>query len=234
MIRYMGGRLMLIPASTWYWEGGADPATWTLHRDLPTGLRGSIHMARTAIESVVLHRPGDRPTARPYHGLGPTAWAADTARLSANAERSLADEAGGPVAQLLPVPQDGGDGGKDADPLAGLKSDIADRRRAPRSWSKRRLGAGAGAGRIRTNKSDWKSSPPWSHATSRNGQAWPNPPLGRVAGGLWGKPSVVRRLADGTSKAGGISDSGTLGVVRPFGRLLVRGTDRKNGIVCRT
>ena len=34
------------------------------------------------------------PTARPYHGLSPSSWAADTARLNANAERSLADEAG--------------------------------------------------------------------------------------------------------------------------------------------
>ena len=28
VLRYMGGRLLLIPASTWYWEGDADPATW--------------------------------------------------------------------------------------------------------------------------------------------------------------------------------------------------------------
>ena len=28
VIRYMGGRLRLLPASTWYWEGGADPADW--------------------------------------------------------------------------------------------------------------------------------------------------------------------------------------------------------------
>ena len=28
VLRYMGGRLLLIPASTWYWEGDADPASW--------------------------------------------------------------------------------------------------------------------------------------------------------------------------------------------------------------
>ena len=103
VIRYMGGRLMLIPASTWYWEGGADPAGW-LCTATAYGPSGSSTW-RVPMESVVFLAWGS-PTARPYHGLGPTAWAADSARLSANAERALADEAGGPVAQLLPVPQD--------------------------------------------------------------------------------------------------------------------------------
>ena len=49
------------------------------------------------------------------------------ARLNANTEKSLADEAGGPVAQLLPVPQDGGDDFED-DPLAMLRKDIRDAR----------------------------------------------------------------------------------------------------------
>ena len=121
VIRHMGGRLMLVPASTWYWEGGADPATWTCTATC-YGPSGSSTW-RVPQSSVVFTTWGS-PTARPYHGLGPTAWAAETARLSANAERALADEAGGPVAQLLPVPQDGGDD-SDTDPLAALKSDIS-------------------------------------------------------------------------------------------------------------
>ena len=32
VIRMSGGRLRLFPASTWYWQGGADPADWDLHR----------------------------------------------------------------------------------------------------------------------------------------------------------------------------------------------------------
>ena len=85
------------------WEGGADPAGW-LCTATAYGPSGSSTW-RVPMESVVFLAWGS-PTARPYHGLGPTAWAADSARLSANAERALADEAGGPVAQLLPVPQD--------------------------------------------------------------------------------------------------------------------------------
>ena len=124
VIRYMGGRLLLIPASTWYWEGDADPATW-LCTATAYGPSGSSTW-RVPQSSVVFVTWGS-PTARPYHGLSPSSWAADTARLNANAERNLADEVGGPVAQLLPVPQDGGDGGDD-DPLAQLKTDIKNAR----------------------------------------------------------------------------------------------------------
>ena len=59
---------------------------------------------------------------QPYVGTGPLSWAHTTARLQSEAERSLADEAGGPLAQLLAVPSDGG--GEDGDPLAALKLDI--------------------------------------------------------------------------------------------------------------
>ena len=122
VIRYMGDRLMLVPASTWYWEGDADPATW-LCTATAYGPSGSSTW-RVPQSSVIFVAWGS-PTARPYHGLSPSSWAADTARLNANAERSLADEAGGPVAQLLPVPQDGGDDSED-DPLAMLRKDIRD------------------------------------------------------------------------------------------------------------
>ena len=50
-------------------------------------------------------------------------WPHTTARLQSEAERSLADEAGGPLAQLLVIPSDGGDD-FEADPLAMLKGDI--------------------------------------------------------------------------------------------------------------
>ena len=122
VLRYMGGRMILIPASTWYWEGDADPATW-LCTATAYGPSGSSTW-RVPNSSVVFVTWGS-PTARPYHGLSPSSWSADTARLNANTERSLADEAGGPVAQLLPIPQDGGDDDdSDNDPLAQLKSDI--------------------------------------------------------------------------------------------------------------
>ena len=57
-------------------------------------------------------------------GTGPTSWAATTARLQSEVERSLADEAQNtPLAALITVPTDGGDG-SDQDPLRLLKADI--------------------------------------------------------------------------------------------------------------
>ena len=150
VLRYMGGRLLLIPASTWYWEGNADPATW-LCTATAYGPSGSSTW-RVPQSSVVFVTWGS-PTARPYHGLSPSSWAADTARLNANTERSLADEASGPVAQLLPVPQDGGDGGDD-DPLAGLKTDIKAAR--GKALLVETVNAGWGEGKPAAPQSDWK------------------------------------------------------------------------------
>ena len=150
VLRYMAGRLLLIPASTWYWEGDADPATW-LCTATAYGPSGSSTW-RVPQSSVVFVAWGS-PTARPYHGLSPSTWAADTARLNANAERSLADETGGPVAQLLPVPQDGGDG-DDGDVLASLKSDIKDAR--GKALLVETVNAGWGEGRSAAPQSDWK------------------------------------------------------------------------------
>lgn len=62
--------------------------------------------------------PGQR-----YVGTVPLSWAHTTARLQSEAECSLADEAGGTLAQLLAIPQDGGDD-SEADPLRELKADI--------------------------------------------------------------------------------------------------------------
>ena len=102
VIRMSGGRLRLFPASTWYWEGEADPADWLCTATV-YGPSGSSTW-RLPQSSVVFMTWG-APTARPYHGLSPGTWAADTSRLSANAERSLANEAGGPVAQYSRSPR---------------------------------------------------------------------------------------------------------------------------------
>ena len=150
VLRYMGGRLLLIPASTWYWEGDADPATW-LCTATAYGPSGSSTW-RVPQSSVVFATWGS-PTARPYHGLSPSSWAADTARLNANTERSLADEAGGPVAQLLPVPHDGGDGADD-DALASLKGDIKEAR--GKALLVETVNSGWGEGKGAAPQSDWK------------------------------------------------------------------------------
>ena len=55
--------------------------------------------------------------ARPWHGIGPLGWARESAALKANLEKRLSEEAGAPVAHVVPIPQDGG-AGDDDDPLA--------------------------------------------------------------------------------------------------------------------
>ena len=117
------GAVRLIPASSWHFEGNHDPASWTV--------RVSCYGPSTSTtwnlpaSAVIFIRWGSAP-GQPYVGVAPTSWAHTTARLGSEIERSVADEAGGPLAQLLAVPQDGGaDDADDADdPLKMLRADI--------------------------------------------------------------------------------------------------------------
>ena len=86
--------------------------------------------------------------------------------LSAEADRSLADEAAGPIANLLTVPQDGGDG-EDGDPLKMLKADLRTAR--GRALLLETTAAGFGDGRSAAPQRDW--------VPSRLG---PDPPAGLV------------------------------------------------------
>ena len=92
---------------------------------------------------------------QPYTGTGPLSWAHTTARLQSEAERSLADEAGGPLAQLLAVPQDGGDDSDD-DPLKMLKADISAAR--GKALLVETTAAGHGEGRGAAPQKDWQQS----------------------------------------------------------------------------
>ena len=107
------GMVQLIPASSWRWEGNHDPASWTV-RVRAYGPSTSTTWNLPA-SGVVFVRWGGTP-GQPYVGTGPLSWAHTTARLQSETERSLADEAGGPLAQLLAIPSDGGDD-SDSDPL---------------------------------------------------------------------------------------------------------------------
>ena len=214
VIRMSGGRLRLLPCSTWYWEGGADPADWTCTATV-YGPSGSSTW-RLPQSSVIFTTWGS-PTARPYHGLSPGTWAADTSRLTANTERSLANEAGGPVAQLLPVPQDGGDGAEaGTDPLGGLKSDIKDAKGS--ALLVETTSAGWGEGKVAAPTSDWKQQ-----------RLGPMPPeaMVKLAESAFGRSLAAAGVPPGLFLAG--SDGTTmreslrqwhLGVVRPLARML--------------
>ena len=158
------GGVHLVPCSTWYWEGDADPATWQVTATA-YGPSGSETWRLPAAGAVFTS--WGAATARPWHGIPPTGFAAATGRLAAEAERSLADEAAGPIAQLLAVPQDGGDGG-DGDPLAALKADIGTAR--GRALLVETVMAGWGEGRGAAPLRDWMAS-----------RLGPAPPQGMVS-----------------------------------------------------
>ena len=122
----MADGLTLTPAAFWNFEGNAPNAdeheeSW-MCRTTTYG-PSSSHTRLLPRSRLVFARWGTSPGTR-YRGQGPLSYAHLTARLQGEAERMLADEAAGSLAQILAVPQDGGDG-SDADPLKMLKADIA-------------------------------------------------------------------------------------------------------------
>ena len=144
----MGG-VALLPAASWHFEGGAHPSTWRV--------RATIYGPSTSTtrhlpySGVVFVKWGSTP-GQPYVGTGPLSWAHTTARLQSETERSLADEAGGPLAQLLAIPQDGGDD-TDDDPLKSLKADLRGAR--GRALLVETTSAGMGEGRSAAPQRDW-------------------------------------------------------------------------------
>lgn len=217
--------LALVPASTWYWEGDADPRGWTCTATA-YGPSGSSTW-RVPQDSVVFVAWGS-PTARPYHGLGPATWAADSARLASNAERTLANEAGGPSALLLPVPQDGGDGDEDDDPLASLKTDLGNAK--GKALLVETVAGGWGEGRAAAPSQDWQ--------TKRLG---PQPPealvslsdaaFSRVLAACGCSPALFDD-SDGTAKREALRQF-HLGTVQPLARLLEVEASEKFGVPVR-
>lgn len=149
----MAEKLSLLPCSSWHFEGDSDPSTWTV-RATTYGPSSSTtrHLPFTG---VVFIRWGSTP-GQPYVGVGPTSWASTTARLQSETERSLADESSGPLAQLLAVPQDGGDDDDENDPLAPLKASIASAR--GKALLLETTAAGYGDGRMAAPQKDWMAN----------------------------------------------------------------------------
>ena len=131
----------------------------------------------------------------PYVGTGPLSWASITAKLQSETERSLADEAGGPIANLVSIPQDGGDGGED-DTLTSLKADIRTAR--GKALLLETVAGGWGEGRAAAPQRDWTGQ-----------RLGPMPPPGMVAAAdaafqrvlaACGVPPPMFIDADGTSQ----------------------------------
>ena len=117
--------LSLLPVSNWHFEGDADRATWTV-RATCYGPSSSV-TKHVPLSGIVFVKWGSTP-GQPYVGTGPLKWAATTARLQSETERSLADEAGGPVGSITVVPPQMGRAGEDGseiDPTMQTRADIS-------------------------------------------------------------------------------------------------------------
>ena len=153
------GRVILLPATNIAFQsGGPDPRTWSAFVTM-NGPGESV--SRLIPWDGLIWVPWGTSPQRPYSGVGPTSWASITSKLLAETERSLRDESGGPIAQILPVPRydepdPDTDPDEDAtDPAAGLRSDIKKAR--GRALLTETTGAGWGEGKASAPQSDWKA-----------------------------------------------------------------------------
>ena len=211
--------MRLAPAADWSFEGGSDdPETW-ICRATCYGPAASI--TRTLPASGIVFVAWSTTAGTPYAGVGPLSLASTTARLNAQSERSIADEASGPVAQIIPVPADGGDGEED-DPLAMLKADITGAK--GKAVLVETTSAGYGEGRAAAPMQDW--------VAKRLGPA-PTEAQARIARDSFervlaacGCPPSLFIDSDGTSQREGLR-RWHLGTVVPLARILEAELSRK-------
>ena len=153
---YIGGkRLALYPVASYDLQGGYRPDGWTYKVNLagPTSM-----VTKDVAASDVLHFRHAVDADRPWKGQGPLAVASGAARLLAEVETALADEASGPRGSVIPVPKDGQDPTfaalrADLKSLAGdasLVESVASMMGADRpgggDWEAKRIGADPPAG----------------------------------------------------------------------------------------
>ena len=149
------GMVELTPAAFWNFEN-LDPGRTEADRESTWRARVSTYGPSTSQtrllprDQLVFVRWGTSPGSR-YRGQGATSWAALTAKLQGEVERSLADEAAGPLAQLLTTPHDPGAEEGDEDVFGPLKARPSHRRGARRCCSKPRSAVSAPARRTRRN-----------------------------------------------------------------------------------
>ena len=158
------GALALVPSAFWTFDNiagaqarGDIEANWMCRAT--TYGPSTSHTRLLTRDRIVFLRWGSSPGAR-YRGQGPASWAHLTARLQAEVERSLGDEASGPLAQLLTTPE-GADTDSDdnSDPWSAVRASLKGARgglallettstgggdgpgaRPARDWDPRRLG----------------------------------------------------------------------------------------------
>ena len=142
-------------------------------------------------------------------------WASTTARLQSETERSLADEAGGPLAQLIPFPLDPGDDDDSDNPLTSIQAAIGSAR--GRAMLLETLAGGLGEGKIASPHRDWVANrlgpnPPDAMATIRKDT------FAAVLAACGCSPALFDD-SDGTSKREALRQW-HLGTVRPLAKML--------------
>ena len=173
----------------------------------------SAHTRLLGRDRLVYVRWGTSPGTR-YRGQGPLSWAHLTAKLQGESERSLADEAAGPIAQIIPVPSGAGDD-DDGAALENLRTDVAKTR--GRAIFPETLSDGFGQGQASAPHRDWDAR-----------RLGPAPPAGMVelSKGAFGRMLAACGCSpalfddsDGTSKREALRQW-HLGTVRPLARIL--------------
>ena len=117
------GDLMLRPAGHWHWRGGVREDDWIATASL---YGPSDTMTRQARRDECVFLQWSCLPATPHLGRSPHRLAGLAAKAAAETEKALGNEAAGPVAQLLTVPEGHDvDSEDDSDPMATLRSGIA-------------------------------------------------------------------------------------------------------------
>ena len=196
------GQLELVPASHWDWRGGVAESDWTCHA---TAHGPDANITRHADRSEVVWVAWGTLSLERHRGQGPLALAHLAAKAAAEAERSLGDEAGGPIGQLLTTPEgeevaDDKDDTTPPDPYADLRADIGKARGAALLLETTSGGHGE---RGNAPARDWVAS-----------RLGPNPPAALVQAAADGyermlsacgcPPSLFMGNADGTAQREGL------------------------------
>ena len=125
------GAVRLIPAvQSWHWEGSSRSRVLDRPSDLPTDRPARRQLGTFRHRRWSSCKWGSNP-GQPYVGVAPTSMGSFHGKvgLRSGAQR-LQMKSAGPLAQLLAIPQDGGDDGDD-DPLAALRKRIIRGRARP-------------------------------------------------------------------------------------------------------
>ena len=146
----MGGT-RLVPAGSWDVRGGPDEALWWYRADV-FGPSGNVTVFRPG--QAVAHCRYAVDPSRPWHGVGPLAWARLTGTLAANLETRLGEEAGASAGHVIPVPAADPPTDDGPDRTKQLAADLRTLR--GKSVLVETSAAGWGEGRVAAPQADWK------------------------------------------------------------------------------